>query len=192
MTGWYHDHALHITADNAYLGLAAFYLSTLKKTAGGCGEHWNLDNIEEREMMLADKVLDSACQLFHDIQGAHKDDLYGDVNMVSGVPFPNMPMVAKTYRFRFLNAAVARPYLLQLKNERLQDVGPRVCKVIATDGGYRGTAVPFPSFGLLLGVAERYEVVCDFSSLAGQTLYWYNGKDDKNQKRVCHTFVTVT
>ena len=34
------------------------------------------------------------------------------------------------------------------------------------------------------GVAERYEVVCNFQSLAGRTLYLLNVKDDERMKNV--------
>ena len=57
-TGWYHDHALHITADNAYFGLTGLYISSAKVKDGGCGEPWNLENIQEYEMILADKLID--------------------------------------------------------------------------------------------------------------------------------------
>jgi FtsP/CotA-like multicopper oxidase with cupredoxin domain len=42
-TGWYHDHALHITLDNAYHGLAGFVLMTDKLKDGGCGAPYNLE-----------------------------------------------------------------------------------------------------------------------------------------------------
>ena len=51
------------------------YLSSAKQKHGGCGEPWNLENIDERLFMLADKVLDASCQLYADRAGAHKDDL---------------------------------------------------------------------------------------------------------------------
>lgn len=73
--GWYHDHALHYTAENAYNGLAGAYIMSAKTKDGGCGEPWNLEDIEERLMMISDKVLDAGCQLFADRAGAHKDDL---------------------------------------------------------------------------------------------------------------------
>jgi hypothetical protein len=106
-TGWYHDHALHITADNAYFGLAGLYINSAKVKDGGCGEPWNLENIQEYEMILSDKVLDNNCQLFADVFDVHKDDLYGDINLVSGIPFPTMNMEPKWLRFRLLNAAVS-------------------------------------------------------------------------------------
>jgi hypothetical protein len=46
-TGWYHDHALHITADNAYYGLAGLKITSAKVKDGGCGEPWNLEDIEK-------------------------------------------------------------------------------------------------------------------------------------------------
>ena len=189
-TGWYHDHALHITADNAYLGLAGLYLISSKQKHGGCGEPWNMENIEEKSMILSDKVLDDKCQLFADTFKAHKDDLYGDINLVSGIPFPNMPLEPKWYRFRLLNAAVSRPYLLKIKDAQNKDVSANICKVIAADGGYRNTPVAFPANGLLIGVAERYEIVCDFTNLKAKTLYFWNEYDDDMMKGVpyfCHS-----
>lgn len=189
-TGWYHDHALHITADNAYFGLAGLYLVSSKPSHGGCGEPWGLENMEEREMILADKVLNDKCQHHSDIFGAHNDDLYGDINLVSGIPFPRMPMEPKWYRFRFLNAAVSRPYLLKLKDHRLNDIGQRLCKIIAADGGFRNTPVDFPTSGLLIGVAERFEVVCNFSGYAGRAVYWWNDFDPVMMYNVpyfCHS-----
>jgi FtsP/CotA-like multicopper oxidase with cupredoxin domain len=183
-TGWYHDHALHITADNAYLGAAGMYIISAKKKDGGCGEPWNLDNIEERQMILADKVLDNKCQLLADILGVHQTNLYGDINVVSGVPFPIMPLEPKWYRFRFLNAAVSRPWLIKIKDSNSNDISQNICRVIATDGGYKKSSTPFPVNGLLIGVAERYEVVCDFTSLKGKTVYFRNDWDPVNMPGV--------
>ena len=183
-TGWYHDHAMDITSDNAYRGLAGMYVITSKQKEGGCGEPWNLENIEEKLLILSDKVLDNKCQLFQDHLIYHKNNLYGDINLVSGIPWPKIALEPKFYRFRLLNAAVSRPYLLKVKDENLVDVGPNVCKMIASDGGYRNSPVPFPAGGLLMGVAERYEVVCDFTNFKGQSMYLYNDYDPITMKGV--------
>jgi len=183
-TGWYHDHALHITADNAYFGLAGLYIVSAKVKDGGCGEPWNLENIQEYEMILTDKLLDNKCQLAVDHFGVHEDDLYGDINMVSGIPFPTMNMEPKWLRFRLLNAAVSRPYLLKIKDNRLNDISQRICRIIATDGGFRRTHIPFPVEGLLIGVAERYEIVCNFSGYAGREVYFWNDFDPNQMKDV--------
>jgi FtsP/CotA-like multicopper oxidase with cupredoxin domain len=183
-TGWYHDHALHITADNAYLGLVGMYITSTKLKDGGCGEPWNLENIEEYQMILTDALLDDKCQLKVDHFGVHEDDLYGDINLVSGVPFPKINLEPKWTRFRFLNAAVSRPYLLKIKDSKLNDISQRLCKVIATDGGYRKSPVSFPVEGLLIGVAERYELVCNFSGYASREIYFWNDYDPDMMKYV--------
>jgi FtsP/CotA-like multicopper oxidase with cupredoxin domain len=173
-TGWYHDHALHITADNAYYGLAGFQISSSKIKDGGCGEPWNLEDIEEHSLVLADKVLDNKCQLKIDHFNDHEDDLYGDINLVNGVPFPEMDLEPKWVRFRILNAAVSRPYLFKIKDHRLNDISQRICRVIAADGGFRRSHIAFPNEGLYMGVAERYEIVCNFSNYGGRTIYLWN------------------
>ena len=183
-SNWYHDHALHITAENAYLGLAGWHLVTSKKKYGGCGEPWNLEDIEERQLILQDKVLDSNCQLFIDPLDAHEDDLYGDINMISGIPFPLIPLEPKWYRFRVLNAAVSRPYLFKIKTSAGNDISRTQCQIIASEGGLRTAPVAFPAKGLLIGIAERYEVVCDFSTLKGQTLFMWNEQDEDLMKDV--------
>jgi FtsP/CotA-like multicopper oxidase with cupredoxin domain len=122
--------------------------------------------------------------LFADPFGVHEDDLYGDINMVSGIPFPVMNIEPKWNRFRILNAAVARPWLIKIKDSNLKDISQHICKIIATDGGYRNDPVDYPVEGLLIGVAERYEIVCDFTKLNSRTLYFWNDQDTRVMKDV--------
>jgi FtsP/CotA-like multicopper oxidase with cupredoxin domain len=183
-TAWYHDHALHITADNAYYGLAGFYIKSSKVKDGGCGEPWNIEDMPDHLMMLSDKLIDQKCQLYSDHFDAHKDDLYGDINLVNGIPFPEMDLAPQWQRFRILNAAVSRPYLVKIKDHRLNDIGHRVCRIIATDGGFRQNHIPFPPEGLLIGVAERYEIACNFAGYAARTVYFWNDYDKDNMKDV--------
>lgn len=183
-TGWYHDHALHITADNAYFGMAGMYINSAKVKDGGCGEPWNLEDIQEYEMILADKLIDNKCQLAIDHFGVHENNLYGDINLVSGIPFPILNLEPKWLRFRLLNTAVARPYLLKIKDNRLNDISQRICRIIATDGGFRKTHIPFPPEGLLIGVAERYEIVCNFSGYSDREVYFWNDRDVDQMKDV--------
>lgn len=63
-------------------------------------------------------------------QGAHEDDLYGDINTVSGIPWPVATADPKWVRMRLLNAASARPYLLKLMDGG-KDVGQGACWVSA-------------------------------------------------------------
>ncbi len=189
-TGWYHDHALHITADNDYYGLAGFKINSAKIKDGGCGEPWNLENIEEHLLMFSDKVLDNKCQLRYSFFEDHKDDLYGDINTINGVPFPQMNLEPKWYRFRLLNAAVSRPFLFKIKDHNLNDISQRICRVIASDGGFVISHTAFPVEGLLIGVSERYEIVCNFINYGSRTVYFWNDFDSKIMKDVpyfCHS-----
>lgn len=67
-TGWYHDHALEITAENAYHGLTGFYISRDTTRLGGCGQPWNLDNVPEHLLLISDKVFKRDCQLRYEFE----------------------------------------------------------------------------------------------------------------------------
>ncbi|EFJ51493.1 hypothetical protein VOLCADRAFT_87571 [Volvox carteri f. nagariensis] len=235
--GWYHDHQLELTSENAYFGLSGMYVVHDSPAEGGCGEPWNLNGIPDTEMQFKDAVLDGNCQLFYDRSGPHRDNLYGDVNLVNGVPWPVMTIRPRWHRFRsgrvywytgavclhflqcgparailvlcnsvgggilgassaarWLNSAVTRPYKLRIVASDGSDVSSRICQVIAGEGGLRRTPARFPAAGLFLGVAERYEVVCDFSSYSGRTFFLMNVKDERRMKSVpffCHSHLLM-
>lgn len=71
---------MHITANNAYYGLAGSYIVTSAKAEGGCGEPFGLADVPENILMIGDRVLDKQCQLHLDHDGPHKNDVYGDVS----------------------------------------------------------------------------------------------------------------
>ena len=83
--------------------------------------------------------------------------VYGDVILVNGVPWPVMEVEPRKYRFRVLNASVSRSYEFALDDGRR----PTPMTVIATDGGLMPE--PQPVTHLRHGMAERYEIVIDFS-----------------------------
>jgi FtsP/CotA-like multicopper oxidase with cupredoxin domain len=187
-TGWFHDHAVHLTAENVVHGVAGFYMITEKTSLGGCGEPYNLDTMEEVHLLLHDWGITSRCQINYNFAGPHDKNYYADINMVNGRPFPTLTnMQRKFYRFRTLVASVSRPYLLRLVTPTGQDVSSQFCTLIATDGGYFELGPqPFPTEGLMIGVAERWEFVCDFSQLAASvsTVILYNDYDEKRMKDV--------
>ncbi len=91
-------------------------------------------------------------------QDVHENSHFGDINMVSGIPFPVLRAEARWQRFRLCNGALSRPWLLSIVDNSGKEVSSQHCYVIAGDGGYRRTPVQYPSNGLFMGVAERYEV----------------------------------
>eukprot|EP00198_Chlamydomonas_reinhardtii_P001276 XP_001690611.1 predicted protein [Chlamydomonas reinhardtii] len=192
--GWYHDHQLDITSENAYFGLSGLYTTVDKAAEGGCGEPWNLDGIPEWDMQFKDAVLDSNCQLYYDRAGPHRNNLYGDINFVNGIPWPVATMEPRWQRFRWLVSSVARPYKLRFVNADGTDFSGGKCQVIGGEAGTRRSPVSYPAAGLFMGVAERYEVVCDFSGLSGKTLFLVNAYDDRRMKDVpyyCHSHLVM-
>jgi FtsP/CotA-like multicopper oxidase with cupredoxin domain len=187
-TGWFHDHALHQTGANVLYGLYGLYIISEKRSKGGCGEPYNLEDMEEVHMIMNDVVIDQNCNIRFDVDGPHDISYFGDINLVNGHPFPVLSeMERKWYRFRALNAAVSRPYLLRLVTPNGEDVSQSLCQIIGTDGGYLEFGPqPYPGTGLMVGVAERWDFVCDFGALdsAITELVLYNDFDEKRMKDV--------
>ena len=147
-TLWYHDHGVHHTAENAYMGLAAMYVSTdpIERALPLPKGDFDLPIVITDKAFASDGAL-----LFND--NTHSST-FGDVVLVNGVPWPNLKVRRRKYRFRILNASISRAYRLALS-----DGSPLT--VIGTDGGLM--PAPQQSPGFRIGMAERYEVVIDFS-----------------------------
>jgi FtsP/CotA-like multicopper oxidase with cupredoxin domain len=149
-TLWYHDHAMHHTGRNLYMGLAGLYLieddqeSNLPLPRGA----YDIPLIIQDRRFGADGALAYEHGVGH--RGAN-----GDTILVNGVPWPRMEVAARQYRFRILNASNARAYRLALSS------GQRLVQ-IATEGGLLPR--PVPGRSLPLAMAERAEVVIDFST----------------------------
>ncbi|NMH96476.1 multicopper oxidase family protein [Pseudonocardia acidicola] len=155
-TLWYHDHGVHHTAENAYMGLAAQYhlIDGLEQSLPI--PKW-IDGRKPEEqyelpLILADKIFAADGKFMYDDNG--HSGLYGDVILVNGRPWPVLKVEQRKYRFRVLNAALSRGFRLQLSTGDPMTV-------IGTDGGLM--ARPQPTTQLRLGMAERYEIVIDFA-----------------------------
>ena len=141
-TLWYHDHGVHHTAENAYMGLAAMYLMS--------------DELEDRlpipkgaydlPVVITDKMFAADGKLMYDDEG--HSGLYGDVMLVNGQPWPNLKVAKRKYRFRILNASLSRGLRLQLSNSAPMTV-------IATDGGLMPSRRPPSSCGSAWPSATR-------------------------------------
>jgi spore coat protein A len=147
-TLWYHDHGVHITANNAYMGLAAQYILFDAHEQALPIPHGRYDV----PLILKDAMFQENGDLVFDDND--ENGIYGDVILVNGVPWPKMKVEPRKYRFRVLNASVSRSYDLSL------DTGEPLI-AIGTDGGL----MPHPQYcsHVKVGMAERYEIVIDFS-----------------------------
>ena len=94
------------------------------------------------------------------------------VRHVNGRPWPVMQVEPRKYRFRVLNASVSRSYKFALTQTDGATSPDLTMTVIATDGGLMPK--PQPVTYWRHGMAERYEVIIDFSKFRGKSLYLKN------------------
>jgi spore coat protein A len=146
-TMWYHDHAHGETAQTVFAGLAAFYI---------------LEDPEEEDLglptgkydvplLITDRSFNSDGSFRYrvDIDRGYR----GDTILVNGAVVPRMTVERRLYRFRILNASNARPYELELGNNRKM-------VQIASDGGL--LTKPVVRRKIPMEPAERVDVVIDF------------------------------
>ncbi|KAK0382877.1 hypothetical protein NLU13_8793 [Sarocladium strictum] len=191
---WYHDHAMHLTAENAYMGQAGAYMITdASEDALGLPSGYGKHDIP---LILTSKQYNDDGSLFSTV--GEDDSLWGDVIEVNGQPWPFFDVEPRKYRLRFLNAAISRSFALYFikssaPNTRLP------FQVIASDTGL--LAGPVQTSDIFISMAERYEIVFDFSKYAGQTLELRNldkvggiGTDDdyENTNKVMRFIVSST
>jgi len=157
-TLWYHDHCVDFTGANVYRGLAAF---NVQFDGRDSGDETDPDPNALRlpsgafdvGIVLQDRLFGFDGQLLYD-QLAH-DGFLGDTMVVNGVVQPFLRVKRRKYRFRFLNGANARFFEIALSTGQ-----PLV--QIATEGGLLER--PLERRSILIGMAERVEVVVDFSA----------------------------
>ena len=150
---WYHDHAIHHTAENAYFGQAGFYiLHDPAEDALGLPS-----GAYDVPLALASKQYNSDGTLFDPKD--ETDSLWGDVIHVNGQPWPYMKVEPRKYRFRMLNTAISRAFKLTLEDPTAKKVP---FHVIGADTGLM--TKPVQSDNLEISMAERWEIVVDFST----------------------------
>jgi spore coat protein A len=148
-TLWYHDHAMHETAINVYMGLAGFYIIEDSYEQG-----LNLPSGEfEIAMAIQDRTFNSDGSLSY---GGSINGEYGDTLLVNGAIQPVHEVGTRKYRYRILNGSNARRYELALSNND-------AFIQIGTDGGL--LSAPLQRSTITLSPAERADVVIDFSNV---------------------------
>jgi len=181
-THWFHDHMFSFTSQNVYKGNAAMFNIysgldrgnesindgvNLRLPSGSAKDWGNLEY--DVNLMLADKAFDRDGQLTFDI--FNFDGFMGDVMTVNLAYKPYMEVERRKYRFRILNASVARFFKVALANA---SGTPQLITQIANDGNL----LPHPVLLTELdeqGIAERYDIVIDFSQYSiGDKLHLVN------------------
>jgi hypothetical protein len=193
-TMWYHDHTLGMTRSNVYAGPAGFYLlrggpsdavvGTLPGPAPALGDpaglrYYEIPIVIQDRSFNADGSLfypdnraffegldpsqlqipfipDPACGGPSDISPIFNPEFFGNTMVVNGKTWPFLEVEQRRYRFRFLNGSNSRFLLLELSN------GLPFWQ-IATEGGF--LPAPLQLKRLLLGPAERADVIVDFTNV---------------------------
>lgn len=178
-TLWYHDHIIDHTAENVYRGLAGFFLVYDKQVIkehdpfeGNGVKDQILDTGDERDtlstalrlpsgdfdvpLILHEKTFGPNGELVYN--ALNNDGFMGEHYLVNGRVQPYLDVKRRKYRFRFLNGSNARIYQLFLTDNSGRSYP---MTQIATEGGLLSRPIVRHSF--LLAMAERVEVVIDFS-----------------------------
>ena len=166
-TLWYHDHALHITAENAYFGQAGFYI--LEDPVKDAALQLPTGNYDI-PLMINSVQYKTNGQLVSPV--GNTDSLYGDVIQVNGQPWPFLNVEPRKYRFRLLDASISRTFKLSLRTSSNTAIP---FQVIASDAGYLES--PQTTTSLFIAMAERYEIVVDFAAYAGKEITVKNERD---------------
>src|SRR4051795_12390346 len=111
-TLWYHDHGVHFTAPNAYMGLAAMYILHDRLEVGLVEQGMLPGGAYDVPLIIKDAMFTSSGQLI--FEDNSQSSLFGDVILVNGKPWPLMQVEPFMYRFRLLNASISRSYNLSL------------------------------------------------------------------------------
>ena len=187
-THWFHDHMFSFTSQNVYKGNAGMFniysgldrgaedihdeftqngvtrtvnLRLPSGRAASTGKSWG--NVEyDVNLMLADKAWDRDGQLDFDIFDF--DGFIGDAMTVNLCYKPFFEVEPRKYRFRILNASVSRFFKLALS-----DGSPMI--QIGNDGNLLPAPVVLTELDEQ-GIAERYDIVIDFSRYTLGSKVW--------------------
>ncbi len=164
-TLWYHDHGVHHTAENVSMGQAAMYQMHDPREQALPLPKGEFDV----PLIISDAMFTKTGEFLFD--NNDESGMYGDVILVNGVPWPAMKVKRRKYRFRILNASVSRSYEYGLSTGD-------AFHVIGTDGGL----MPYPQSVKKMRhiMAERYEIVIDFSKYAPGTRVTLKNTNPKN------------
>ena len=154
---WYHDHRMEVTGRNVWMGLAGMYIiddpadpQTLPRGAF------------DVPLLIADRTFDAGNQIHYTYD---RNGVTGNTILVNGVPQPYFNVGDRRYRLRILNASNFRAYDVALSN------GQSFIQ-IGTESGL--LPKPVKRTHMLIGPAERVDVVIEFAGRFGQSIVLQN------------------
>ena len=172
---FYHDHTMGINRLNIYAGLQGLFI-----VRDEAEDALNLPKGKyEIPLMLFDRFLQSDGQLEYPVSGDPKSpwvpEVYSNVMLANGRLSPYLDVEPRRYRLRVMNGSNARFFRLSFAN--LAEM-----EIIGSDQGL--LPAPVKAKRILLGPAERTDIVFDFSAHAGEKIVLKNDSFDIMQFRV--------
>jgi spore coat protein A, manganese oxidase len=209
-TLWYHDHTLGMTRLNVYAGPAGFYLlrhgrgcgleleRLLPGPAPGIGPN-PFGRFYEIPIAIQDRSFLQDGSLFYpesraffdgftgpfipgsDVSPIWNPEFFGNTIVVNGRTWPLLEIEPRRYRFRFLNGCNSRFLILKIVTDALAErPAPAALPFwqIGAEGGFLPEPVRLDQ--LLMGLAERADVIVDFTGLpVGTELHLINEGPDE-------------
>ncbi len=184
-TLFYHDHCHDFTGANVYRGLAGFFLLFDNFDSGnendtnpdafrlpsGVPDGKRVRNRYDIPLVISDRRYDANGFLVFNTM--EMDGQLGDKNLINGRVQPYFEVERRKYRFRILNSGISRFYDVWFSNGM-------TFQYIANDGNM--IPAPMTLQNVKLGVAERADIVVDFSQLPATTteIYLVNRMEQTN------------
>jgi FtsP/CotA-like multicopper oxidase with cupredoxin domain len=169
---WYHDHHLDFTAQNVYKGMFGCYnLFDDKDTGNGNGLGLPYGEFDV-PIFFHDVLLDKNCQTVFDLFDL--DGILGDRFAANGAIQPFFNVKKCRYRFRLYAPGPSRWWEWSLWD----GVNFIPFWQISTDGNLLPNAVKVSS--VRISVAERVDIIVDFSKVTGSKLYFVNRAEQVN------------
>ena len=170
---WYHDHSHHRTSFNSWMGLAGLFILDDDFEAGLPLPR----GVYELPLFLTDRTFDDNNQLVTSLfdTPAGSREVGGTTYLVNGAVQPHADVEPRRYRLRVHNGSGFRLYNLKLAETSSSvpadaAAAPALAfQQIGTEAGLLSETVDDRS-DVLLGPAERADLVVDFSALAGKSV----------------------
>jgi len=209
-TVWYHDHTLGMTRLNVYAGPAGFYLirggpsdlrdGTLPGPAPKAQDNPRSGRryyeipiaVQDRSFNANGSLFYPASRVFFDgftgpyipdsdISPIWNPEFFGNTMVVNGKTWPNLNVEPRRYRFRFLNGCNSRFVILKMVSNPLA-TRPATAALpfwqIGSEGGFLPAPVQLDQ--LLMGLAERADVIVDFTGVpVGTQIFLINEGPDE-------------
>lgn len=157
-----------ITSVNLFSGLAGFYIIEDPDVEAKLGLPQDKYDIP---LALSSKQYNSTGSLTS--VAGETESVYGDVIEVNGQPWPFFLVEPRKYRFRILNSSLSRTFNLTVLDNSSGNELP--LQVVASDSGFMSS--PITTTNIIIAVAERWEVIIDFSGYQNRNLTIMNSKN---------------